>query len=184
MTQAEQIAYIRIILGDLSTATLPDAVITLFLNRWYVEFNYPADPTKEWYVIYNTCCDCLRWLIAKTNATSGSSATMRREKRGQEEIEVRFADGTTLSQGYQDLLDYIEANPDYIDPSLKRTVNALVIGGVSQEEYSRVKSDPDSLYDTLGINWATKSAYTEGTDLHEIYPQPYIVDNINNEDLQ
>ena len=145
MTQAEQIAYIRIILGDLSTATLPDAVITLFLNRWYVEFNYPADPTKEWYVIYNTCCDCLRWLIAKTNATAGSSATMRREKRGQEEVEVRFSDGTTLSQGYQDLLDYIEANPDYIDPSLKRNVDALVIGGVSQEEYNRVKSDTDNL---------------------------------------
>ena len=47
MTQAEQIAYIRIILGDLSTATLPDATITLFLNRWYTAFNYPADPTKE-----------------------------------------------------------------------------------------------------------------------------------------
>lgn len=180
MTQAEQIAYIRIILGDLSTATLPDATITLFLNRWYTAFNYPADTTKEWYVIYNTCCDCLRWLIAKTNATAGSSATMRREKRGQEEVEVRFADGTTLSQGYQDLLDYIESNPDYIDPSLKRNVNALVIGGVSQEEYSRVKSDPDSLYDTLGINWATKSAYANGT-AQEVYPQPYIVDGVSEE---
>ena len=136
MTQAEQIAYIRIILGDLSTATLPDATIALFLNRWYVEFNYPTDTTKEWYVIYNTCCDCLRWLIAKTSATAGSSATKRREKRGQEEIEITFSEGATLSQGYQDLLDYIEANPDYIDPSLKRNVNALVIGGVSQEEYT------------------------------------------------
>lgn len=123
MTQAEQIAYIRIILGDLSTATLPDATITLFLNRWYTAFNYPADPTKEWYVIYNTCCDCLRWLIAKTNAVAGSSATKRREKRGQEEIEVTFSEGSTLSQGYQDLLDYIEATPDYIDPSLKRNVS-------------------------------------------------------------
>lgn len=180
MTQAEQIAYIRIILGDLSTATLPDATIALFLNRWYVEFNYPADPTKEWYVIYNTCCDCLRWLIAKTNATAGSSATKRREKRGQEEIEVTFAEGSTLSQGYQDLLEYIEANPDYINPSLKRNVNALVIGGVSQEEYSRVKSDPDSLYDTLGINWATKSAYVNGTT-QEVYPQPYIIDGVSEE---
>ena len=180
MTQAEQIAYIRIILGDLSTATLPDATITLFLNRWCTAFNYPDDPTKEWYVIYNTCCDCLRWLIAKTNATAGSSATMRREKRGQEEVVVRFSDGTTLSQGYQDLLDYIEANPDYIDPSLKRNVSALVIGGVSQEEYIRVKSDPDSLYDTLGINWATKSAYASGT-AQEVYPQPYIVDGVSEE---
>ena len=180
MTQAEQIAYIRIILGDLSTATLPDATITLFLNRWCTAFNYPDDQTKEWYVIYNTCCDCLRWLIAKTNATAGSSATKRREKRGQEEIEVTFAEGSTLSQGYQYLLDYIEANPGYIDPSLKRNVSALVIGGVSQEEYSRVKSDPDSLYDTLGINWATKSAYAKGTD-QEVCPQPYIVDGVSEE---
>ena len=180
MTQAEQIAYIRIILGDLSTATLPDATITLFLNRWCTAFNYPDDQTKEWYVIYNTCCDCLRWLIAKTNATAGSSATKRREKRGQEEIEVTFSEGSTLSQGYQDLLDYIEATPDYINPSLKRNVNALVIGGVSQEEYTRVKSDPDSLYDTLGINWATKSAYATGT-AQEVYLQPYIVDGVSEE---
>ena len=180
MTQAEQIAYIRIILGDISASTLPDATITLFLNRWCTAFNYPDDPTKEWYVIYNTCCDCLRWLIAKTNATAGSSATKRREKRGQEEIEVTFSEGSTLSQGYQDLLDYIEATPDYINPSLKRNVNALVIGGVSQEEYSRVKSDPDSLYDTLGINWATKSAYAKGT-AQEVYPQPYIVDGVSEE---
>ena len=180
MTQAEQIAYIRIILGDISASTLPDATITLFLNRWSTAFNYPDDATKEWYVIYNTCCDCLRWLIAKTNATAGSSATKRREKRGQEEIEITFSEGATLSQGYQDLLDYIEANPDYIDPSLKRNVSALVIGGVSQEEYSRVKSDPDSLYDTLGINWATKSAYADGNS-KEVYPQPYIVDGVSEE---
>jgi len=153
MTTEEMIAYIRVVLGDLSTATISDATITLFINKWSKYYDYPNDSSKEFWVIYKACLDCLAFLIAKAGTTSGSSASGRREKRGNEEIEVTFSDGSSIMQGYQDLLDFLQSNPEYIDPSLGSTANALIIGGVSQTEYNRVKSDPDSRYNTLGIGW-------------------------------
>ena len=153
MTTPEMIAYIRVILGDLSTATISDETITLFINKWSKYYNYPSDVTQEFWVVYKACIDCLRWLIAKAGTTAGSNASSRREKRGNEEIEVTFSQGSSLLQNYKDLLDYLESNPDYIDPSLATTGNELIIGGVSQTEYNRVISDSDSRYNTLGIGW-------------------------------
>lgn len=171
MTQAEQIAYIRVLLGDLPTSTVSDAVITLFLNKWSTYLDLPNNPDQEWLVIYNAIVDTLRWLIAKAGTTSGATAQMRREKRGQEEIEIAYGDGASITQSYQDLLDYILSNPDYIHPSLAKSFNALVIGGVSKEEHSRVTDDSDSLSDTLEIGWQYKSAYATGS-VTTAYPQP------------
>ena len=153
MTTPEMIAYIRVILGDLSTATISDSTITLFITKWSKYYDYPTNESQEFWVIYKTCLDCLAWLIAKAGTTAGSSASGRREKRGNEEIEVTFSDGSSIIQGYQDLLDFLQTNPDYIDPSLATMGNALIIGGVSQEEYDRVRSNPDSRYNTLGLGW-------------------------------
>lgn len=163
MTTPEMIAYIRVILGDLSTATISDSTITLFITKWSKYYNYPTDESQEFWVIYKTCLDCLAWLIAKAGTTAGSSASSRREKRGGEEIEVRFSEGSSIMQGYQDLLDFLQANPEYIDPSLATIGNALIVGGVSQTEYERVKADPDSRYNTLGIGWPNQSVPLQPT---------------------
>jgi len=176
LTQAEQIAYIRIVLGGLPTSTVPDEVIALFLNKWSAYYDLPNNTDKEWLVIYNATVDTLRWLIAKAGTTAGSNAQSIREKRGQEEKEVRYSEGSSVMQGYQDLLDYLLKNPDYISPTLNTSFNALIVGGVSNEEYDRVRSDSDSLHDTLAIGWQYKSAYADGNE-SKIWPLPNIYQN-------
>jgi len=154
MTNEEMIAYIRLVLGDLSTATISDTTINFFITKWSNYYNYPTDESKEFWVIYKTCLDCLNWLIVKTGTTSeSSSAQRRREKRGNEEIEVEFSSSSSVVQGYKDLLAFLESNPEYIDPSLGFKGQALIVGGVSKTEVERVKNNPDSVYNTLGIGW-------------------------------
>lgn len=176
MTTAEQIAYIRVILGGMPTSTAPDEVITLFLNKWSTYYDLSNNADKEWLVIYNATVDTLRWLIAKAGVTAGSNASSIREKRGQEEKEIRYSEGASVLQGYQDLLDYLLKNPDYISPTLSVGFNALVVGGVSQEEYDRVRSDSDSLHDTLEIGWQYKSAYQGGNE-SKTWNQPRLYEN-------
>lgn len=142
MTNEEVIAFIRIILGGIDETVLPDEVILLFYNRWALYFDLANHPEKLPYVLYNTVVSCLQWLIAKSTA-SGGSYTSRTEKIGDEQISV--SGGTSQVQAWQDLLDYILANPDYVDPSLSGGLeNLIIIGGVRWDRYCEVKADPNS----------------------------------------
>ena len=140
MTHEERIAYIRVILGDISEQLLPDATIELFLSRWELQFDVDNKPQNEPLVLWNTTVSCLQYLISKT-VSSGNIGTSRTEKIGQEQISVT---GGSQLQAWKDLLQYITENPDFIDPSLGGFDNLIIIGGVRKDKFEEVRKNPNS----------------------------------------
>lgn len=140
MTHEERIAYIRVILGDISEQLLPTATIDLFLSRWELQFDVDNKPENEPLVLWNTTVSCLQYLISKT-VSSGNIGTSRTEKIGQEQISVS---GGSQLQAWKDLLQYITENPDFIDPSLGGFDNLIIIGGVRKDKFEEVRKDPNS----------------------------------------
>lgn len=140
MTHEERIAYIRVILGDISEQLLPDATIDLFLTRWELQFDVDNKPENEPLVLWNTTVSCLQYLISKT-VSSGNIGTSRTEKIGQEQISVS---GGSQLQAWKDLLQYITENPDFIDPSLGGFDNLIIIGGVRKDKFEEVRKNPNS----------------------------------------
>lgn len=142
MTESEVISFVRIILGGVDETTLPDEVILLFYNRWVLYFDLENNPEKLPYVLHNTVVSCLQWLITKSTAC-GNTYTSRTEKIGDEQIST--SNGVSQVQAWKDLLDYILANPDYVDPSLSNGLeNLVIIGGVRQDRFDEVKNDTNS----------------------------------------
>ena len=140
MTHEERIAYIRVILGDISEQLLPTATIDLFLTRWETQFDVDNKPENEPLVLWNTTVSCLQYLISKT-VSSGNIGTSRTEKIGQEQISVS---GGSQLQAWKDLLQYITENPDFIDPSLGGFDNLIIIGGVRKDKFEEVRKNPNS----------------------------------------
>lgn len=141
MTNAEVIAYIRVLLGGVSPSMLPDDVIILFYTRWSTFYTLTVTPEKLPLVLWNTCCDCLRYLISST-VSSGNIGTERSEKIGDESISVK---GGSQLQAWKDLLQYITDNPEYVDPSLASVGLRLIVGGVRKSIVDEVKKDPESV---------------------------------------
>lgn len=126
------IQLVRIFLGGIDAAELPDVVISMFLAR-YADFEQPLK-------IFNTCISCLQWLIAQAIA-QGHTYTERSEKIADEETSIK---GKSKAESFQDLLDYILEHPVFIDPSLDSLKYRVVIGGVRQDQSRAVKADPNS----------------------------------------
>lgn len=139
MTDEQFIERIRLLLGDPEQDVISDSVIQIFLDVQKLQFDYINHPETAPYILYNTLIACVRWLIAKEITSGESSTVRRREKIGQEEIEVEFS--TNPLSSWKDFLDYLEANPDYVDPGLQSVRGLVVIGGVRQNEYHRVRRD-------------------------------------------
>lgn len=150
MTDQEIIDYIRLMLGSISPEILPDQVIETFLMMEKVRQDYANHPERLPIIIYNTTVSCVRWLIMQEISSGESSITERMEKIGDETIQVK---GGSTYQSWRDFLDWLIANPDYIDPSLNAVGKLVIVGGVRQDEFDRVKFNPNSknLYDVGGI---------------------------------
>lgn len=150
MTDQEIINYIRLLLGSISEEALPDLVIQTFLSMEKVRQDLINHPERTPLVIYNTLVACVRWLIMQEVSSGESSITERMEKIGDETISVK---GGSSYQNWKDFLDWLLLNPDYVDPSLNAVKSYIIIGGVRQDEFRRVKNDPNSksLYDVGGI---------------------------------
>lgn len=141
MTDQEIIDRIRLILGGVSPEDLPDAVIMMFLEKWKYSMNVQEYPDRWPLVIYNTTLDCVRWLILQEVQSGESSITERTEKIGDETISIK---GGSTFKSWKDMLDWLLANPEYIDPSLAFNASLIIIGGVRQDEFARVKRDKNS----------------------------------------
>lgn len=166
MTHEERLVYVRVILGNPSTAVLPEEVIELFLSRWELYFDVDNHPENEPLVLWNTCVNCLEWLIA-SSTSSGGFAESRTEKIGQEQISV--SGKVSQTDAWQRLLDYILMHPEYVDPSLENSIeNLIIIGGVRKDRFQEVKKDPNSLgaYSAEGV--------VKYTGKHRSYNNPFI----------
>lgn len=150
MSDEDIIKRIRLILGNVDEEVLPDAVILMFLEKWKVSLQYDKHPERLGLIVYNTVIDCVRWIIIQEVASGESSVTKRMEKIGDETISV---EGGNSLKYWKDLLDWLLANPDFIDPDLNTETGLVVIGGVRRDRRCAVKSNPNSIsnYDIASL---------------------------------
>lgn len=150
MTDQQIIDYIRLLLGSISPEALPDLIIETFLAMEKIRQDFDNHPERLPLVIYNTLVSSVRWLIMQEVSSGESSITERMEKIGDETIQIK---GGSSYQSWKDFLDWLLANPEYVDPSLSGVGKLVIVGGVRRDEFDRVKMDPNSksLYDVSGI---------------------------------
>lgn len=141
MTDEQIIARIRLLLGNIDDESLPDAVIQVFLDTWKYSLDVEHYPDRMPIVVYNTIIACVRWLIAQEISSGAAAITERLEKIGDETISVK---GGSTWATWKDFLDWLLQNPDYVDPSINNVSGLVIIGGTRRDEFSRVKSNPNS----------------------------------------
>lgn len=151
-TQEELIHRIRMLLGNVSEGVLPDDVIEMFLETWKTYYNSPADPSKLPLVIYNTVVSCLEWLLINDVTSGNSSLSERLEKIGDETISIKQQNASQNFKNWQNMLDYILENPQYVDPTLSGT-GRVIVGGVRRDQSCAIKRNRNGLngYDVTGM---------------------------------
>lgn len=183
MTHAERITEVRFLLGDPSTSTLSDAVIDRFLTRQ--EEYFGTDLDNQCYVLYNTCLDCLIYLINKGVSSAGGTVaggelTSREETVGAVKIKETYSSTSSSSSSssvgtWSDLYDYFKKHPEFVCKSLKKYItNGIVIGGVERSEKERIYEDSESFGNGYAENQEVLdfSFYDKNSD-------PYYFPNIN-----
>lgn len=141
MTDQQVIEIVRMLLGGITTEEISDATIIFFWTKWKLTYDLDNNPDKIPLALYNTVVDCVRWLIVQEVSSGASSIRERFEKIGDETISIK---GGSSWESWKDFLDWLELNPDYVDPSLGFNNSLVIIGGVRKDEFFRVKNDPNS----------------------------------------
>lgn len=144
-------AFVRILLGNVSQEVLPPETLALFVEMAVMKYDLENHPEKLPNVKYDAMVQAVRWLMIQEVASGESSISSRLEKIGDETIEVRI--GQTTWQGWRDFLDWLVANPDYVDSELDACGRLVIIGGVREDEFQRVKRNRNSVcgFDVTGI---------------------------------
>lgn len=142
MTDEQIIELVRTFLGGIDVEEIPDVMILFFWNKWKITYDLDNHPDRIPVAIYNTVVDCVRWLIVQEVSSGNSSVTERLEKIGDETISVKGGSSWT---SWKDFLDWLEMNPDYIDPSLSFNTGLVIIGGVRKDRFMRAKNNFNSI---------------------------------------
>lgn len=141
MSDQQILELVRNLLGGLTTEEMPDSMILFFWMKWKLTYDLDNNPDKIPLALYNTVVDCVRWLIVQEISSGNSSVRERFEKIGDETISIK---GGSSLDSWKDFLDWLELNPEYIDPSLRFNSSLVIIGGVRKNEFFRVKNNPNS----------------------------------------
>lgn len=186
LAHAERIVEVRFLLGDPTTTIISDTVIDRLLTRQ--EEYYGADLDSQCYVLYNTCLDCLIYLVKKDVAGSGGSGpttalTKRREKVGSVEIEETYASSssgsTSTVNSWESLYDYFKKHPESVCKSLKKNpTSGILIGGVVRSEKESIYEDPES----FGAGYAENQEVLD-YDFYDTNTDPYFYPQNNDTDL-
>nr|DAH54729.1 MAG TPA: hypothetical protein [Caudoviricetes sp.] len=144
-------AFVRILLGNVSPEVLPPETLALFVEMAAMKYDLENHPERLPNVKYDAMVQAVRWMMVQEVASGESSISSRLEKIGDETIEVRV--GQTTWQGWRDFLDWLVANPDYVDSELDACGRLVIIGGVRNDEFQRVKRHRNSVcgFDVAGI---------------------------------
>lgn len=144
-------AFVRILLGNVSKEVLPPETLALFVEMAAMRHDLENHPERLPNVKYDAMVQAVRWLMVQEVASGESSISSRMEKIGDESVEVRI--GQTTWQGWRDFLDWLVANPDYVDSELDSCGRLVIIGGVHEDEFQRVKRHKNSVcgFDVSGI---------------------------------
>jgi hypothetical protein len=143
---------IRFLLGGLPTTTLSDEILNLIIDQNIAKYGDLDE--NECIVTYNALLDALRYLDRKSQQEAASGGVsgainVREEVIGKRKIRLEYSDGsqggkvTTWGDILQDFLDDASLVCDSLVDTTKQK-SLVIIGGVSQKEYDRVKSNPDS----------------------------------------
>lgn len=151
---------IRFLLGGLPTSTLSDEVLNQIIQRNIDKYGDTDD--KFCIVTYQSLLDALQYLINKSaqgsGSVSGGALIEREEVVGKKRIRVKYSpDASGAPTGWEELYDKFLKDPTLVCDSLvdptTTSVGSVIIGGVSNKEYERVKSNPDSRNGfSLGFN--------------------------------
>ena len=158
-------AFIRFWLGDITTDTITDETL-----NYIIQLNIDKDPAYTGCdVIYYSTVDVLKWLERKQESGTIASGEIKRrkEKVGDVEIseEYNLASDTSGIDGWSTILQDLQTNPSIIGCPITDTsvggskLGGVLIGGVSQEEYDRVKRDTD-----VKSGWCMRSPYRKYLD--------------------
>lgn len=134
------IKIVRALLGNITEEELPDAIIKMFYYKWKESLCGGKELSFS-LVLYYTVMDCVRWLMAQEISSGASSIRERFEKIGDETISIK---GGSSLDSWKDFLDFLEKNPEYVDPCLAVNSSLVIIGGVRKDEFFRVKNNPNS----------------------------------------
>lgn len=140
MSIEELIQIVRALLGNITEEELPDAIIKMFYYKW-ANSNCKGKELSFSVILYYTVMDCVKWLMAQEISSGNSSIRERFEKIGDETISIK---GGSSLDSWKDFLDFLEKNPDYIDPCLNFNASLVIIGGVRKDEFMRVKNNRNS----------------------------------------
>lgn len=177
MTHAERIVEVRFLLGDPTTTIISDSVIDRFLTRQ--EEYYGTGLDNQCYVLYNTCLDCLIYLVNRGVSGSGGSIaggelTKRREKIGSVEIEETYSSSSSSSNNdavntWSSLYNYFKKHPEFVCKSLKKNpTSGILIGGVVRSEKESIYEDPES----FGAGYAENQEVLD-YDFYDTNTDPY-----------
>ena len=157
---------VRYLLGGLDTTIMSDAVMDDIIQRSVNE--HSLEDEDFCIVTYESLLAVLRYLIraqaAGAGGVSGSGAVKSREESvGKRSVKVQYDVGVSgaTSSSWEALLDDFIANPQYVCDSLVNPETSgsgvVIIGGVSQKQYDKVRSNPDSRDGTTPSSYRSNS---------------------------
>lgn len=143
---------IRFLLGSLPTSILSDDILNKIIQRNIDK--YGSEDDKACIVTYKSLLDALQYLINESaqgsGSISGGALTERTEQVGKKKITVKYSpDASGAPTGWEELYEKFLADPtlvcdSLVNPPTSSALGSVIIGGVSNKEYDRVKSDPDN----------------------------------------
>ncbi len=142
---------VRFLMGDVSENQLSQETLLNIIEECITI--YGDDDKFECEVTYCALLKAIRYMINKQNSNQGGdSGTLvgSKEKVGELLIEKRFSSDSSSngSSGWEKMYDYYLKHPEDVCPSLVPDGGSgsglVLIGGVEQDEYERVQSDPNS----------------------------------------
>lgn len=149
MTVSELNAFVRFVLGGLSTAVLDDTTLNQIIQS-VLDSGLAATECQEKYYSVKQTLIYLDTKSAAGNAGTGAVSKIV-EKVGQRSITKEFDTGTTgIASSWSSVLDDFLADPQsYLlcNPFPSGSTNnsgSVIIGGVSQKQYDKVATNSDS----------------------------------------
>tara|TARA_R110000851_G_scaffold151683_3_gene293004 strand:+ start:2211 stop:2750 length:540 start_codon:yes stop_codon:yes gene_type:complete len=138
---------VRFLLGGADETVISDIILNGIIQGCIDNIGTEDEFYCE--IVYCSLLETLRYLIRHNQMNSGITGNQRKrkEQNGKRTIEVEFGDSSdVVLDGWKAMYEDFLSNPSWVCEELspKGGINLVLIGGVSEKEYQRVKNDPDS----------------------------------------
>ena len=148
--QSKLITDVRICLGGISEEKLPDAIILHYGDLYDAIPEYTGDYP---YIFWYTTLSCIDYLKAQATTSESSSATSKKEKVGDVQIDMGYASASSIIDNLDDLYqDYLN-NPEKFGVILEQVTPPVIINGVYTQEVDNYRENKNttSIYNPLSV---------------------------------